>query len=92
MVGGFLVPTYKDKVEVLGSVQAISAKEKKYLGMSSTKETLEFWFRLDSTIANGINHTGSSKLVFKGKEYILIEGTNWHALDGWCKVVGVQHG
>ena len=91
-IDGLLIPSYQEPIEVLASVQALSANSRVYLGFDTSKETLRFFLKIDVSIVNGISKKGSSKIAFNGKEYILESTTNWTAIDGWSECVGVYNG
>ena len=89
---GLLEPTYNPQIEIEGSVQAVSMSSKVYNGFNTSKEVLQFYLRLDASIVSGVSSKGSSKVVFKAKEYILEEMTSWYLIDGWVHVYGVLNG
>lgn len=81
---------YETGIEFQGSVQAIEQAMYEKLGLQWSKKYIQIYSSLD--IRNTDNQQVSpDKIIWNGKEYIVIKVTNWYVQDGWTNIIAVEN-
>ena len=87
---GLKQDTYEPGIEFQGSVQAIEQAMYEKLGLQWSKKYIQIYSSLD--IRNMDNDQVSpDKIIWNGKDYIVIKVTNWYLQDGWTNIIAVEN-
>ena len=86
---GIKVTTYETGVEYEGSVQAIDSKMYQELGLDFSKKYIQIFSSLN--IKNvSLEQETPDKIVWNGKNYLVVNCSNWYVQDGWTNIVAVE--
>lgn len=87
---GIKQDVYETGIEFEGSVQAVEQAMYEKLGLEWSKKYIQVYSSLD--IRNMDNDQVSpDKIIWNGKEYIVIKVTNWYLQDGWTNIIAVEN-
>lgn len=86
---GVVEDTYDDGVILEGSVQAISQDMYQKLGLDFSKKYISIHTSADIRNVDS-SQPSPDKVVWNGKEYLIVKVSNWYQQDGWVKVVAVE--
>lgn len=80
--------TYDAPVDMQASVQAVNRERYLALGLDFQKEYIKIWISED-LIDLERDYSGD-KFIYGGKEYQLIDQSDWFLQDGWASNLAVQ--
>jgi len=87
-VSGDWVNVYADPVNITGSMQAVNTKLYQMLGLDLAKNYSTLYTQ--ATVLATTRDRSGDLLEYGGKTWQAESDMNWHAQDGWTKVLCVE--
>jgi hypothetical protein len=84
------VSTYAPAVPVWGSVQAVNRNKYVEFGLDFQKDYIKILVPLNAIDLD--RDTSGDQFVFGGYAYKIVDDTDWYAMDGWARCMGVKTG
>lgn len=81
---------YETGIDFEGSVQAIDSKMYQEFGLDFAKKYIQIFSSLN--IQNVEGQKTPDKIVWKGKEYLVENCSDWYMQDGWTNIIAVEKG
>ena len=86
---GNLVPVYDEGTEYEGSVQAVEQTMYDELGLDRSRKYIKIYSSLDIHNVSDSQDT-PDKIIWDGKEYLVVDVESWYKQDGWTKIIAVE--
>lgn len=86
---GIKVNVYDNGVEYNGSVQAVDSKMYQALGLDFSKKYIQIFSSLNIQNVNS-NQETPDKVVWNGKEYLVVNCSDWYGQDGWTNILAIE--
>lgn len=86
---GYDVSTYAEAVDTIASIQThISEKMYQAFGLDFNRNYC--LVNIPAEVVGVSEQMTPDRLTFHGRKWIVVKGNNWHAYNGWCKVIVIE--
>lgn len=85
---GIIVPNYEAGITFNGSVQAVDSKMYQQFGLDVSKKYIQIFSSLN--IQNVEGQEVPDKVSWNGKDYNVVNCSDWYKQDGWTNIIAVE--
>lgn len=85
---GIKVNVYETGIDFKGSVQAVDSKMYQQFGLDVSKKYIQIFSSLN--IQNVEGQEAPDKVNWNGKDYNVVNCTDWYKQDGWTNIIAVE--
>lgn len=85
---GRTVATYGDIITTRASIQPVGASLMQQLGLSLSKNY--YRINISADIVGVENQKVPDRMIFKGKNWLIDNQSDWYVFNGWVKLIVVE--